>query len=220
MKYREKVLALKLRKNGLSYSKILEKIKVSKSTLSVWLREIELTGEQKGRLLKKMDRVRYEVAKRKVAARIKKTAEMIEKGKKEATYLKNNPLFFVGLALYWAEGSKNPTEKVKFANSDEKMIALMMKWLREICRVPEKKFRIHIHLHTLHSRKNIINYWSKITSIPKTQFYKPYVKPTSLGQRRNILYNGTCSIIIHDKNLFRRILGWKFGLQKHFNIPS
>ena len=75
-------------------------------------------------------------------------------------------------------------------------------------------------MHTLHIRKDIINYWSEVTKVAPTQFYRPYIKPTSLGQRRNILYNGTCSIIIHDKNLFRRILGWKLGLQKHFNIPS
>ncbi|MDP2789207.1 MAG: helix-turn-helix domain-containing protein [bacterium] len=220
MKFTEKILALKLRKSGLSYSKILEKIKVSKSTLSIWLREIELTSEQKSRLLNKMDQVRYKVAKRKVADRKKRTKEIIINAKKEISSLKEDPLFFVGLALYWAEGAKNPVETVKFANSDEKMILLIMRWFRKICRVPERKFKIHIHMHTLHFRKNTIKYWSEVTGIPTTQFYRPYTKSTSLGQRRNILYNGTCSIIIHDKSLFRRILGWKLGMQNYFNILS
>src|SRR3989338_539376 len=220
MKYKEKMLALEFRKDGLSYSKILEKVHVSKSTLSIWLREIELTEEQKSQLLSKMDRVRYEVAKRKVADRKKRTEKIIIDARREVGSLRENPLFFVGLALYWAEGAKNPVESVKFANSDEKMILLMMKWFRKVCKVPEKKIKIHIHMHTLHIRKDIIEYWSAITQVPSNQFYRPYIKPTSLGQRKNILYNGTCSIIIHDKNLFRRILGWKLGLQKHFNIPS
>jgi hypothetical protein len=218
MKYREKILALNLRRGGLSYKEILEKIKVSKSTLSVWLREVELTTEQKNHLLSKMDRVRYEVAKRKVANRKKKTKDIIAKAKEEVSLLNKDPLFSVGLALYWAEGAKNPVESVKFANSDEKMIILMMKWFRKICKVPEKKFRIHVHMHTLHFRKDILKHWSRITKISSSQFYKPYIKPTSLGQRRNILYNGTCSIIIHDKNLFRRIVGWKLGLQYYFHV--
>lgn len=218
MKYKERLLALKLRKSGLSYKEILKKISVSKSTLSIWLREIELTSEQKKRLLEKMDKVRYEVAKRKVVDRKKKTEEIIMRAKREVSFFRKDLLFFVGLSLYWAEGAKNPVEAVKFANSDEKMIFLMMKWLRKICKVPEKKFKIHIHMHNLHSRKDIIEYWSKITKVPLSQFYRPYIKLTSLGQRKNILYNGTCSIIVHDKNLFRKIMGWKLGLQSYFHI--
>ncbi|HEU0085998.1 MAG TPA: hypothetical protein VFQ59_03525, partial [Candidatus Paceibacterota bacterium] len=214
----EKTEAIKLRKNGDSYSSILKKIKVSKSTLSIWLREIELTEEQKNNLVNHMDKVRYEVAKRKVAERIERTNQIIEKSAKEVAKLKNNSFFLVGISLYWAEGAKNPNESVKFANSDEKMILFMMKWFRKICKVPEHKFKIHIHMHTLHCRKDIIDYWSKITGVPLKQIYRPYIKPTSLGQRRNLLYNGTCSIIIHDKTLFRRIMGWKFGLQRHFDL--
>ncbi len=47
MKLKEKKKARKLRKKGKSYSEILKKVKVSKSTLSVWLRDIKLTAEQK-----------------------------------------------------------------------------------------------------------------------------------------------------------------------------
>ncbi len=217
MKFKEKIKAQKLRRQGFSYREILKQMKVSKSSLSIWLREIELTEYQKKRLFKKGEQAIYDVAKRKVAARIKKTNEIMELGIKEVQLLKNNPLFLVGMALYWAEGAKNSTECAKLANSDEKMIALIMKWFREICKVPEKKFRIHIHMHSLHCRKDIIEYWSKITGIPKNQFYKPYIKKTSLGQRKNILYNGTCSVVVNDKDLFRKISGWKIGVQEIFD---
>ncbi len=220
MKYIEKQKALELRKQGLSYKEILTKMKVSKSTLSIWLREVELTKEQKARLLNKSERIRYEVAKKKVRARLTKTKEIINESRKEAIILsKNNDLFLLGIALYWAEGAKNGVESVKFANSDPKMILLIMRWFREVCKVPEEKFRIHIHMHNLHTRKDIIEYWSKITKINKSQFYKPYIKESSLGQRKNMLYNGTCSVIVSDKALFRKIVGWKLGLQDLF-IPS
>lgn len=219
MKLEQKWEATKLRRRGLSYTEILARIDVSKSTLSQWLRGVDLTRKQQSRLFKKMDQVRYDVAKRKVAKRIRLTNEIIEKAKKEVKTLMKNPLFSSGLAIYWAEGAKTH-DKVKLANSDEKMILLAMRWFREVCNVSESRFRIHIHMHDLHVRKNLIEYWSEITGISKNQFYKPYIKHTSLGQRRNILYNGTCSIIINDSELFRRIMGWKLGMQEYFNIPS
>ncbi len=94
----------------------------------------------------------------------------------------------------------------------------MMRWFREICNVPEEKFRIALHVHNLHVRQDIIQYWSKITDIPAKQFNKPYVKQTSLGQRTNILYNGTCAIAVYHKDLFSKINGWKMGMLKYLNI--
>jgi transcriptional regulator with XRE-family HTH domain len=40
----EKTKAIKLRKQGLSYSEIIKKIDVSRSTLSLWLRDISLSN--------------------------------------------------------------------------------------------------------------------------------------------------------------------------------
>ena len=136
--------------------------------------------------------------------------------KKEALILAKNPIFFVGVSLYWAEGAKNFTESVKFSNSDPVMIELMMLWFRKICRVPQRKFRISVHIHNLHSRPNIESYWSKITGVPKSQFYKTQIKKSSLGQRRNILYEGTCTICVGNKALFRKMQGWRAGILEKF----
>lgn len=218
MKLHEKFIAIKLRKRGLSYPTILKTINVSRSTLSLWLRDIELTPQQQKKLLIGREISRYAAAKKKKDLRILKTKEIIGKGKEEIPALIGSPLFVTGLALYWAEGTKNSSESVRFANSDENMIKIIMKWFREICNVPEKKFRVQIHMHELHCRPELEKHWSKITKIPNNQFYKTYVKKTSLGQRRNILYNGTCSVTVSNKNLFRKITGWKLGLQGYFNI--
>ena len=147
--------------------------------------------------------------------RIRETTALLDSGKAEAAHWIKNPLFLCGLALYWAEGAKHPGEVVKFVNSDEKMVTIMMRWFREICKVPEKKFRIGLHIHNFHVSKNVKKFWSDITGIPENQFHKIYVKQSSLGQRRNVLYNGTCGVIVHDKKLFRRISGWKLGLQEN-----
>jgi len=53
VKLKEKEKAIKLRKKGHSYSQILEKIPVAKSTLSLWLRSVKLAKRQKQQLTQK-----------------------------------------------------------------------------------------------------------------------------------------------------------------------
>lgn len=220
MKLEEKNKAQELRRLGKSYNEIKELINVSKSSLSRWLDDIDLTKDQLARLLKGREISRYAAGRAKHANKLATISQIKERAKIESLKLMSNPLFLVGLSLYWAEGDKHMQERVKFTNSDPDMIAIIMKWFREICNVPENKFRIALHIHTLHSNNNLINYWSKITKVPKNQFNKTFVKPTSLKQRRNILYNGTCAIIVNDRNLFRKIIGWQIGTLDKFEIKS
>ncbi len=220
MKFEQRQKAIKLRKKGLPYSKILKNVGVAKSTLSIWLRAVELAPTSKRKLLIGRERSRDAAAKAKREDRINRTQEIITIAKKEFPGLLQNPLFLSGLSLYWAEGAKNSWEQVKFTNSDKFMIVLIMRWFRDICNVPEEKFRVHMHIHNLHFRKDVEKYWFSITGVSQGQFYKTYIKQSSLRQRRNILYNGTCAIIVNDKSLFRKIVGWKLGLLDYFSITT
>ncbi len=218
MKLKEKIEVIRLRKLGKSYSEIRKQVNVSKSSLSLWLRGIRLTPEQIVRL-KGRQRTGYWGGEGNRKKRIKRTKQIIAEARKEVKLLLKNPLFLAGLMLYWAEGDKSDgKEGVKLSNSDPAMIKFMMRWFRKICKVPEKKFRIALHIHKLHCRKDIENYWSQITGVPLDQFHKTQIKPTSLKHRKNKLYNGTCNIIICSKDLFRRIKGWRLGFLKRINI--
>lgn len=223
MKFKEKNRAIALRKSGKSYGEIIREIKVSKSTLSYWLREIKLTPEQDKRLyFEKKQKNAYRLAKLNQQKRIEKTKNIIRKAKKEFKSLYKNRLFLNGLMLYWAEGDKSErAEIVKFSNSDPAMIRLMMFWFRKICKVKNERFRVAINIHNLFSRKDVEKYWSEITEIPLYKFHKTQIKQTSLKRRRNILYNGTCSIRISDKDLFRRIKGWQLAFldKEKINVP-
>lgn len=222
MKLRERILAVNLRKKGKSYSEIRKKIKVSKSTLTAWLRDIELSPSQKKRLFVTLRQQNgYRLARSRRDNKRKEVKRIVSEAKNQIPLLLGNPLFISGLMLYWAEGDKSDErEVVKFSNSDSRMIAFMMRWFREICGVKENKFRIALHIHKLHCRPEIEKYWSKISHIHKNQFHKTQIKPTSLKHRRNKLYDGTCAIIINDRSLFRKIKGWKLGFIEKMNIPS
>ena len=122
-------------------------------------------------------------------------------------------LKLVGTALYWAEGSKTKRSLVQVCNSDERIIKFMMRFFREICNVPESKFRGYIHIHTHLNAKKAKNYWSSISNISLKQFYKTYQKPNKSSQnKKDSLPYGTFTIIICNTELFLKIKGWINGL--------
>jgi transposase len=55
VKFKEKETAIELRKQGYSYSEILKRVPVAKSTLSLWLRSVGLAERQKQRLSEKKE---------------------------------------------------------------------------------------------------------------------------------------------------------------------
>lgn len=204
-KWQLKENAIDLRKKGLSYKEIKQFVPVSKSTLSLWLRDVFLTEKQLEIL-----RSRYDLQLRgSKAVRAKRQAEIKiikEAARKEIKPLSKDQFKIAGLMLYWAEGNK--THSVGITNSDPKLIIFMMKWFREVCLIPEQKFKAHLHLHSGQDEKEIKNYWSKITNISLVQFGKSHIKKEGSGHKKRILYNGTIKINICDKNLLYRIGSW------------
>ena len=85
----------------------------------------------------------------------------------------------------------------------------MMKFFRDICKVPEKKFRAHIHTFQGASVLKAEKYWSQVSGISLEQFYKTYVKPNKASlQKRKTLPYGTLDVYVHDTKLFLTIKGW------------
>jgi len=130
-KIEDKFKAQELRKQGLSYREILTHIYVSKSTISLWCKDIEITEEQKLRLLNKKQfgqrKGSLVAADNKRRARIERTLRIKEEARKTVGELNNRDKFFTGIALYAAEGNKSDG-KAGFSNADPKLIRFMMDW--------------------------------------------------------------------------------------------
>lgn len=219
MKILERYKAIKLRKQGKTLSEILKEIPVSKGSLSYWLRDIKLTSEQLTKIRYKNDKIKekfikFNELKRKKSEENKKA--IVCNAMREINNVSERELKLIGMALYWAEGyNKNSSWKtVSFTNSDPGMIKLMMKWFREICKVPDNKFRIRIQCHGIEKVKESEEYWSRITDIPLLQFTKPYIRisPTSKKKMGNLSPHGICNIRISDISLLTKIKGWILGL--------
>jgi transposase len=213
-KIEEKLKAQKLRGQGLSYGEILKTISVSKSTISLWCRDIQLTKKQKLILLNKKQFGQKKgsliAAKNKRNARIERTKKIRSLAKKDLGRIRNRDKFLTGIALYAAEGTKKDGKAV-FTNSDPTLIKFMTNWFITFAKVPVKKLRGAIWLHEGLSEKKAKEFWSNLINLPTNQFHKTYVakvKKYSKKIRKNIHQYGVFQIRFSDSATHRKIMGW------------
>ena len=209
MKLYEKNQSIELRRKGLSIKKIASRLNVSKSSVSLWVRDVSITKSQRSKLDKYPHTI-VAVEKRRLS-RLKnesiKRESVIISAQKEIGTIALRELWLMGVMLYWAEGGKTQ-RTVRFSNGDPEMIKIMMKFFRIICKVPEAKFRGYIHIHDHLDHKKAKLYWSSISGIPTDQFFKTYlVKDKVRKSDRNSLPNGVMDVYVLDTHLFLLISG-------------
>lgn len=222
----EKNIAIKLRKKGKSYSQIGGELNVPKSTLSVWLKDVKISAEAKNKIQERIKSTSLEklIERNKnrpkvVEAQHKKIREAAEIESKK--YLKD-PLFIAGLSLYWGEGYKRGAEgskwkSIDFTNSDSEMIQVMIKFFVKFFKITPKEMRAQIMLHDSSKTTITVDYWSKITGIPATNFIKTCHSISSASKFRvaKKLEFGTIHLRINDVKMFFRLIGWMDGLKKY-----
>jgi len=214
--------AFELRLAGKSYGEIAKTLDVSKGSLSLWFKNLKLTRTAQKLLEEKMRIARehnlFENNRRRTHAirienkRIKQTAA------NEIKPLSEYELLLIGATLYWAEGWKRETQGkphgICFANSDPGMVRLFLRFLREIIQVPEEKLRVNIHVHPNINERTAINFWTKVTGIPRERFHIAHqISRASKGKRpRNSLPYGTLKLDVSGRQKFQQIKGWIDGL--------
>jgi len=206
LKDREK--ALELRKKEMSYSQIKKIIRVSKSTLSLWLRDYPLSKERIRELRdcneRRIERFR-ETMRRKKEDRLNKT---YNKQRLEILPLNKKELFVAGLTLYWGEGTKSNMNSLGISNSDPAVIKFFIYWLTKILSVPPKKIRILLQLYNDMNVDKEIKYWVNTIKVPKRQFSKPYIKKTSSKRinHKGSFGHGTCQARIGNTFLSEKVM--------------
>src|SRR3989344_3183192 len=98
-KDKQKVLAM--RAKGMSYSQIKEKIKISKSTLSAWLKDLPLS-EKRIKELRDNNPIRIEKFRNTMRAKKEiRLGKVYKKVASDICDLSKRDLFLAGLFLYW-----------------------------------------------------------------------------------------------------------------------
>jgi len=209
MRFAEKQRARELRGQGWSYNDILREVGVSKSTLSLWLRDIPLTDEQIADLASKFRAGREKFSRSMRLRRDTRWEEYYKEAEEEYTLLSQNPEFMFGLALYIGEGSKTKQNNLCLANCDPRVIQKAMDFFLQIG-IPYQSFRCAVHLHPGLSVKIAEEYWRSITNLSVEQFQKTTeaVSRASSGSKGNIQVYGTCHIKASHTEIRQKLSRW------------
>lgn len=216
--------AIKLRKNGKSYSEILKYIPVAKSTLSLWLRSVGLSKRQKQNLTLKKLQAAWRGGEAKKHNRIERSRIIIDQAKMEIGKITDRDAWIAGLMLYWAEGSKqketNISVPVKFSNSDPIMLSFFIMWLKKYLKVSDNElvFEMFIHENNKEKKNDFIYFWSRTLGYPVSKFDRIYYKKHILKTKRKNIgdkYHGQLAIMVKKStSLNRKITGWIEGFNK------
>jgi len=215
-KEQEKLKAIELRKKGFSYNEILEKIDVSKSTLSVWLKNIGIAKKQAQRLTLKRKLAQKKAQEACRNYRINREKEIIELSKNDVKNISQRELWLIGITLYWAEGAKqkenNVSQRVSLTNTDPNMILLFDRWLKTVCKIEKKDIYYCLYIHKTANIKKAKLFWEKLLNVT-IEFV--YIKKHNPESSRKYFkdYNGLLRIDIKRSTDFnRKIKGWTLGI--------
>lgn len=202
----QKLMALRLRKKGMSYSQIKKKVHVSKSSLSLWLYKYPLSKER----IKKLQMGKKKIERFRETMRLKretKLAEVYKKEKKLLLPLSNKEVYLSGLSLYWGEGGKTERGATILSNTKPEMIRFFIYWLVNVIGVPKNKLWIKLHLYADMDEKKEIKFWCKELGLLKSQFKNSYVKETTLrGLTFKGVGHGTCNIGVWGTELKDKVM--------------
>lgn len=206
MKLKEKEAAIRLRKKGKTFNEITAELKVAKSSVSLWVRNIDLPIKAQERIAslqtagqKAAQKSKTETTKRNLLRIRQESIDII----KDISLDKSMALITCSL-LYWCEGSKSHNDTTfTFTNSDPVLVQAFVALMRRAFVLDERKFRVRMHLHEYHSEQLQQKFWSKITGIPSQQFRKTYWKPHT-GKTIHVGYPGCIHLNYYDVIIARK----------------
>jgi len=221
----QKERAIELRKQGKTYSEILKRVPVAKSTLSLWLRDVGLAKAQKQRISKKRHEAQMRGAKARKDQRIQLTRDIYASAEKDIKCISKRELWLMGVMLYWAEGSKEKPwhsgSGVQFSNSDPRMIRLFLEWLSLYgTKKGDVIFKLFIHENHKDNVEKVFLYWARETGFPRKHFkYVYFKKHNPKTKRRNTEegYHGNLVVVVKKSSeIVRKIEGWARGIDKYY----
>ncbi|MCX5412037.1 hypothetical protein [Streptomyces sp. NBC_00059] len=209
--------ARELRLQGMTYDQIQVELGCSKGSISLWVRDLPKPVRKRTR------EEASAIARRGWEATLQRREAERQKTKRDAAAefasLTNRELFAIGVALYWAEGSKSkphrPQERVTFINSDPDMISMYLAWLH-LLDVPPEHLRFHVHIHETADVAAAEHYWAVLTGAAPTAFGKTTLKKHSPKTNRKNTgegYRGCLVVrVLKSADLYRRIEGSWYGI--------
>jgi transcriptional regulator with XRE-family HTH domain len=205
-----------LRVQGLDYEEIAAELGVSKSSVSLWVRD-----------LPRPPGLSYEECRKRAAEGIRKyweTERPAREAEREAAraaaaaqigQLSDRELLIAGAIAYWCEGAKNKpyrrSDRVAFMNSDPSLIRFFLRFL-SAAGIASDQLIFRVYIHEDADAEAAQRFWLAVTQAQPTQFRGPTLKrhnPTTARKNRGDNYHGCLRVEVRcSTGLYRQIEGW------------
>ena len=212
-KVEEQIRARELRSEAWTLREIAEELGVSKSSASLWCRDVEFIPKPRNRGHSGHKPHPLHVRKLEEIEHCRVEAEQL------IGALSERDLLMFCLALYAGEGSKTEGSVI-FANSDPLLIAVFISWLRSFFMVDEGRLRMKIYLHSDLDLAESTKFWSEVSKIPVEQFRTPYRVKVGPTRRTNRHVNGCATVSYNCSLTHRRVMAMIAAISSPFRIPG
>lgn len=215
-----------MRSMGESVGVIAKNIGVSKSTVSLWVRDIILSIEQletlRNRWIRGTERGRLKGAFMQKNRRLNLIKKMEEEGKERFRNLSDEEFFSAGIALYWGEGSKKKRE-FYICNSDPELIKFMILWLEKFFGIGKDRLKAVVGINEIHRKRDekVKKYWVEITGIPLSQFRNTSFKKSKVHKVYENFneHFGTLGVrVLKGTVIYYKMLGLITGLSSSIKL--
>ena len=197
------------------------------SSLSVWLRHVPLTDEQRQRLLERRaekGRIRGRANRERG---IRKEAAIRRTAAEEVGELSQRDLFVAGVIAYAAEGEKRKPWRtscqVKFINSDPGMIRLFLAWL-DLMGIDPAHVTFRVAIHEGADIDGAVKQWADIVGVPTDQFQRTTLKRGNPKTRRRNVgrdYRGCLIVRVRRSgDLNKRLESWFQSVVRGLDRPG
>ncbi len=211
-KLEEQEKARRLRAAGRTLADIAAVLGVSKSSVSLWVRDVEFTPSPRRYGAHRRPHPMHE-------AKLRQIQELDEEGRRVIGTLDDTAFLAAGVALYAGEGAKGDGF-VMFANSDPAMISFFCAWFRKFFVIDESRLRGRVYLHEGLDLEAAESFWSETTQIPRSQFIKPYRARADASIRRNKHESGCAYVSYSCSRTHRTVMGLVRALLSTDAIPG
>lgn len=201
----------------MSTPKIAKELKVSKSAVFGWVKNVEITQEQRNELFKnknKNSNWRIGVDKHVQVCKDKRLLYQ-DLGKKEIKV--DTWEHAAGCMLFWAEGAKNKNQ-LQFTNTDVNMLKFFVNFLKKFYNITNDQIALSFQYHD-QDINELFDYWIKELEIEGCRKTKPYCKLNHTSKKNTKHKYGIVKLQLSNTELVNKIWGSIQAYLK-FNEPN
>jgi hypothetical protein len=211
-KVAEQRRARELRAAGATVPDIAAALGVSKSSVSLWVRDVPTPPMVRRRTRSHTEHPAKVRAREEVAA-------MDALGAVRLGSLSEQAFLAAGAALYAGEGTKQGGV-VSLANTNPDIVTFYLRWLRTFFEIDESRLRARVYLHVEQDLERTTAYWSDLLAVPRGQFRQPHIVQRTAAVRTTKHVHGCVYVSYACTRTHREVMGLVRGLITSKALPG